>query len=333
MRLIGGGHLSIKDFVRRLYRAYQDDLLFDSAAQLSYYFLFSLFPFLFFLATLTAYLPLAELLARLIPQIRIFAPVQVSIFVEEHLHTLTAEQRPRLLAFSLLGSVFAASRGIDAIRRALNLAYDVKESRPMWKTELSAIALTIAGATSVMCGVALLVAGGDVGFWIAERLHVETTYMLVVRQMRWPVAGTLIATLVATAYHVLPDVQQRTKFLLPGAFMATGLWLVATWGFGQYVSAFNTYNITYGSLGGMVVLLVWLYLSGLLFVLGGTVNAILEHASATGKAQGARTEGTPSPPRPDRPSASPPGATVNATVAARTTGVREPPEEPPAGKG
>ena len=317
MRLIGGGQLAFRDF-SRLYRAYQDDLLFDSAAQLSYYFLFSLFPFLFFLATLTAYLPIADLMARLIPQLRALAPIQVSTFVEQHLGALTGTQRPRLLVFSLLVSVFAASRGIDAIRRALNLAYDVKESRPLWKTELYAVAITIGGAASVTCGLALLVAGGDVGFWLAERLHVERGYVLVVHQMRWPVTALLIATLVAVAHYILPDVEQRMKFLTPGSGIATVLWLVATWGFGQYVSAFNTYNVTYGSLGGMVVLLVWLYLSGLLFVLGGTINAILEHASASGKAQGARAAGEIPPPSAERPSAVPPGVAASATVAARS---------------
>jgi membrane protein len=319
MKLIGGGRLSFKDFAKRLYRAYQDDLLFDSAAQLSYYFLFSLFPFLFFLATLTAYLPVADLVERLVPQLRALAPVQVATFFEEHLRALTGEQRPRLLLFSLLTSVFAASRGIDAIRRALNLAYDVKESRPFWRVELHAIGFTIAGAAAVLSGLALLVAGGDVGFWLAERLHVERAYMLVVRQMRWPTTGLLITSLVGVAYHVLPNVVQRVKFLIPGSLLATVLWLLSTWGFGQYVSVFDTYNLTYGSLGGMVVLLVWLYLSGFVFVLGGVINAILEHASATGKAPGAHAPGESPPPRAERPSAIPPGVVDSAAVAARST--------------
>jgi membrane protein len=319
MKLIGGGHLSFKDFAKRLYRAYLDDLLFDSAAQLSYYFLFSLFPFLFFLVTLTAYLPIADLLERVIPQLRVLAPVQVAMFVEENLRAVTGEQRPSLLLFSLLASVFAASRGMDAIRRALNLAYDVKESRPLWRVELYSIGLTVAGAASVMSGLALLVAGGDVGFWLAERLHVERAYVMIVQELRWPATGLLIAALVAVAYYLLPNVKQEMKFLIPGSVTATALWLLATWGFGQYVSAFNTYNVTYGSLGGMVVLLVWLYLSGFVFVLGGVMNAILEHASATGKAQGARAAGETPPPGAERPSALPPAVAVSASAAARSS--------------
>jgi membrane protein len=323
MKLTGKGPLSAREFLRRLYRAYQDDLLFDSAAQLSYYFLFSLFPFLFFLATLTAYLPATEWIERLMPQLRALAPVQVSGFVEQNLHALTAEQRPSLLVLSLFGSVFSASRGIDAIRRALNLAYDVKESRPWWKTEIIALGITLAGAVSVLSALALLVAGGQVGFWLAERAHVETAYVLVVQQLRWPVTAFLIATLVAAVYHLLPDVKQTFRFVLPGAALATLLWLVATWGFGQYVASFDTYNLTYGSIGGMVVLLIWLYLSGVIFVLGGTINALLEQASPAGKARGARAAGYPSPPREERPSAVPPGATASAEVAERSSAERK----------
>jgi membrane protein len=320
MRVVGGGQLSLSQLLKRLYRAYQEDLLFDSAAQLSYYFLFSLFPFLFFLVTLMAYLPLAAAMERLLPELRVLAPVQVSSFIEQHLRALTAEQRPKLLVFGFLVSVFSASRGVDAIRRVLNLAYDVKESRPLWKTQLISIGLTIAGAALAMSGIALLVAGGDVGLWLAERLDVERVYVLAVHELRWPVTGLLIAALVALGYYLLPDVEQKMKFMIPGAIVATLLWACATWGFGQYVAAFGTYNVTYGSLGGMVVLLVWLYLSGLVFVLGGTLNAVLEHASLTGKAQGARAEGTPAPPPGERPSAVPRGAAASATLAARTAG-------------
>ncbi len=323
MKLIGGGRLPLAEFGRRLYRAYQDDLLFDSAAQLSYYFLFSLFPFLFFLATLTAYLPLNHWVGRLIPPLRALAPVDVSRFVEENLRSLTGEQRPRLMAFSLFACVLSASRGIGSIRRALNLAYDVKESRPVWMTEFIAIAITIAGALSLLSGLALLVAGGQFGFWLAERMHVEKAYVLIVQQLRWPVSAMLVATLIAAAYHLLPDVKQRLKFVTPGSILATLLWLLATWGFGQYVAAFHTYNVAYGSLGGLVVLLVWLYLSSFVFVLGGTINAILEHASVTGKSQGARAQGQLPAPRKDRPSALPPGAANSAAVAERSAAANE----------
>jgi membrane protein len=120
---------------------------------------------------------------------------------------------------------------------------------------------------------------------------------------------------VALAYYFLPDVEQKFRFITPGSVLGTLLWLLATWGFGQYVSSFANYNVTYGSLGGVIVLLTWLYLSGFIFVMGGELNAILEHAAMTGKAAGARAEGEKPAPPEERPSAMPPGAAKDAEVA------------------
>jgi membrane protein len=123
-------------------------------------------------------------------------------------------------------------------------------------------------------------------------------------------------TVAALSYYLLPDVKQEFKFITPGSVVGTLIWLLATWGFGGYVaSAFASYNVTYGSLGGVVVLLTWLYLSGFIFLVGGEINAILEHASSTGKAAGARAEGERPAPAAKRPSAMPPGAAKTAEVA------------------
>jgi membrane protein len=175
--------------------------------------------------------------------------------------------------------------------------------------------MTIAGSVIVLAAVALLIAGGQVGFWAAGKLGIESYYVDVMRWLRWPLTALMIMTVVALAYYFLPDVQQRFKFITPGSVLGTLLWLLATWGFGQYVSSFGNYNVTYGSLGGVIVLLTWLYLSGFIFVMGGELNAVLEHAARTGKAAGARAEGErPAPPE-ERPSAMPPGAAKDAEVA------------------
>jgi membrane protein len=316
MKLPGGGQLGLWEFFKRLYREYEKDAVADTAAQLSYYFLFSLFPFLFFLASLMAYLPLSETLDRTLAQIRPLVPPQAMDLIDQHMRALTTETRPRLLTFSLLISIWSASRGVDAVRRALNLAYDVTESRPYWRTQLISIAVTLAGALLVLVAVSLLVAGGQLGFWIAAKLGVQNQFVFVLRWLRWPITALMITTVAALAYYLLPDVEQEFKFITPGSVVGTLIWLLATWGFGGYVSsAFASYNVTYGSLGGVVVLLTWLYLSGFIFIVGGEINAILEHASRTGKAAGARSEGEKPAPAAERPSAMPPGAAKSAEVA------------------
>jgi membrane protein len=313
------------ELCKRLYDEYEKDAVSDTAAQLSYYFLFSLFPFLFFLAALTAYLPLGGPMEQLLTRLRPMVPREAMSLIDTHLRSLVSETRPRLLTFALLGSIWSASRGVDAVRRALNLAYDVTESRSFWRTQVAAVGMTLAGAVLVLAAVALLVAGGQVGFWLAARLGVEQYYVWVMRWLRWPLTTLMIMTVAALAYYFLPDVKQEFKFITPGSVLATLLWLLVTWAFGQYVSAFGDYNVTYGSLGSVVVLLTWLYLSGFLFIMGGEVNAILEHAAATGKASGAREEGAAPAPPEQRPSAMPPGATKDAEVAAESGA---PPAEP-----
>jgi membrane protein len=318
MKLLGGGELRFVDFCKKLYREYEHDAVSDTAAQLSYYLLFSLFPFLYFAATLIAYLPLQGSLEQLLARVRPMVPREAMELIDSHLRALVSQPRPRVLTVALVGSVWSASRGVDAVRRALNLAYDVTESRAWWKTQLAALGMTFAGAFLVLAAVALLIAGGQGGFWLAGRLGIEAYYVEVMRWMRWPLTALMIMTVAALAYYFLPDVKQEFKFITPGSVVATLLWLLATWGFGQYVSSFADYNVTYGSLGGVIVLLGWLYLSGFIFIMGGEVNAILEHAATSGKAAGARAEGEAPAPVEERPSAMPPGAVKDAEVAAES---------------
>jgi membrane protein len=318
MRLLGGGRLTFTELCKRIYREYEHDAVSDTAAQLSYYLLFSLFPFLYFAATLIAYLPLGAALDQMLVRLRPVVPRQAMDLMEAHLRSLVSRPRPHVLTVALAGSIWSASRGVDAIRRALNLAYDVTESRSWWRTQLASMGMTFAGAVLVLAAVALLIAGGQVGFWLAAKVGIESYYVEVVRWLRWPVTALMIMTVAALAYYFLPDVEQEFKFITPGSVLGTLLWLVATWGFGQYVSAFGNYNVTYGSLGGVIVLLAWLYISGFIFLMGGEVNAILEHAATTGKAAGARAAGeAPAPPQ-ERPSAMPPGAAKDKEVAQDT---------------
>jgi membrane protein len=315
MRLMGGGHMRFIDFCKRLYGEYEKDAVSDTAAQLSYYFLFSLFPLLFFVAALTAYLPLGGTLDQLLSRLRPVVPSEAMNLIDTHLRALVTQPRPRSLTFALLVSLWSASRGVDAVRRGLNLAYDVTESRPWWKTQVVALAMTVAGAVLVLTAVAVLIAGGQFGFWLASRVGIETYYVWVMNWLRWPLTTVMIMTVAALTYYLLPDVKQQFKFITPGSVVGTLLWLLATWGFGYYVSAFGDYNVTYGSIGSVIVVLTWLYLSGFIFLMGGEINALLEHASATGKAAGARAEGEAPPPADERPSAMPPGAVKDAEVA------------------
>jgi membrane protein len=307
-------------FAKRLYQEYGNHGVADSAAALSYYFVFSLFPFLFFLATLTAFLPPAKTaIATALDRARAIMPPAALALIEEHVRGLIEHPRPKLLTIGLLVALYTASRGVDAVRAALNLAYDVKESRPFWHTEALAFGMTIGGAILSCIGIAALIAGGDAGYWLAQHLHVGSAYVLVWRWLRWPITAVVVMLLAALAYYCLPDVEQEFKFITPGSVIGTVIWLVASWGFGLYATHFGSYNVTYGSIGGVIILMTWFYITGFVFLVGGEVNAILEHDSPTGKARGARAPGELPPPPEERPSAMPVGAVDKVSVAERAT--------------
>ena len=185
--------------------------------------------------------------------------------------------------------------------------------------------MTIAGAALVLFGIAALIAGGDLGLWPAGKLHIARAYVVVWSWLRWPVTALLIMSCAAFAYYLLPDVEQEFRFITPGSVLGTLVWLLATWGFSQYAGHFGSYNVTFGSIGGVIVLMTWFYISGFIFLLGGEINAILEAASDEGKAAGARAPGEAPPPPSQRPSAMPPGAAKSAEVAEETPGGATPP--------
>jgi membrane protein len=305
-------------FLKKLARRIADNAVTDRAATLAYYFVFALFPFLFTLVTLAAYLPVKNAIAELMARIKPIMPEEAMGIIDDHLHSLATQQRPRLLTFGLLLALWSASRGVDALRTALNLSYDVKESRPWWKVQLLAIAVTIATSLLMLLSIAGLALGSSAGLWLAARLHVDQFWALLWTWLRWPITAGGVMLVLALLYYLLPDVKQEWRYITPGSVLGTLLWLLMTWGFSLYAENFGTYDKTYGAIGGMIVLMTWFYISGFVFILGGEVNALLEHASAEGKAAGARAAGEAPPPEVERPSIAAPGAAKNAESAART---------------
>jgi len=301
VKLPGGGNLTYSALFKRLYDEYDRDEIGDRAAQVAYYLLFAMFPFLFFLTTLSAYLPLGRAVDEISRRLHSFLPGAASLIIESHVQTLVSTGRPKLLTFGLLMSIWSASRGVDAIRTALNRAYAVRERRPYWRLQLMAVGTTVAGAVLVLLGVTLLIAGGSAGYWISTQLGFSSVYVAVASWMRWPITIFVMISLIALVYFLVPDVEQKFKYITPGSVIATGLWLLATWGFGAYASRFGNYNAVYGSIGGVVVLLTFLFISAFVFLMGGVLNAVLEHASREGKEPGQHQEGgTTDVPAPER---------------------------------
>lgn len=298
VKLPGKGRMSVRELLRRLWHEYDRNAVGDSAAQVSYYLFFSLFPFLFFLATLTAYLPLGRAAKEVTDRLAQILPSNAAGLIEQHVQSLITRPRPRLLALALAGAFWSASRGVDATRTALNRAYGVAETRPWWKTQAIALVMTGAGALLGLMSVSILLAGGDLGMRVARWAGFEWGFHHLATWLRWPLTAFVVMWVAAISYYFLPDVKQKFKYITPGSVIATLLWLLAAWGFGYYSAHWGSYDVTYGSLGGVIVLLTWFLISATLFLIGGTINAILEHASVEGKAKGEHVEGDRTPAAP-----------------------------------
>jgi membrane protein len=282
MRFPGKG-MSWREFGKGLVGEINEDNVTDLAATVTYYGVLALFPFLLFLVALAGVIISPQQAQQLVDELSRVAPGPVTQIVGERIQQLGQQQNVTLLGFGALGAIWAASGAILALMRALDACYDVKESRPFWKTRGLAVLMTI--VTGVLALVAAL--AGVAAEPIANAIGgpIGTAILWI----RLPVSGLVMMFLWALLYYALPDVEQRFKFITPGSVVGVIIWVLASWGFGKYVANFGSYDKTYGSIAGVVVLLLWMWLSALVLLGGAEMNAFIEHSSPEGKREGAKS--------------------------------------------
>jgi membrane protein len=283
--------ISWRELIARTWREINDDNCMGLAAQLAYYFILALFPALIVVVAIASFFPrstLQEVLSVLAP----FTPPEALALIRTQLDAIVAAEQSSLLTFGVLGALWSSSAALTAIIDTLNRAYDIDETRPWWKVRLLAIGLTVGLAVFILTAFALVVAGPEVAHALADRLGLASAVATAWTIVQWPIVFALVAFGVALTYYFAPDADQDWAFITPGSTLATVLWLLASLGFRFYVQNFSDYNATYGALGAAVLLLLWLYVSGLAVLVGAELNAEIEHASPQGKKPGERTPGT-----------------------------------------
>ncbi|HEX7043945.1 MAG TPA: YihY/virulence factor BrkB family protein [Burkholderiales bacterium] len=280
------GGQSPRRLARRVWDALTAGNLLGYAAQLAYYFLFALFPFFVFLAALLAYVPVPNLMDEIMSVVQEFLAEEAAAMIRQNVTDLITKPRGGLLSFSILFALFLASSAVAAIGEALNHAYGVRESRPLWRVRGTAMVLTVVLAGLAIASTALLIFGPEVGGWLAGRLGVGEQFRAVWPFIRWPIVVFLLMLNAALIYYFTPDVEQEWRWITPGSVLAILAWIAVSLGFRYYVDNFGKYNATYGSIGAIIVLLTWLYLSGLMLLVGGEINAEIEHAAKGGKDRG-----------------------------------------------
>lgn len=266
-----------------------DDVL-GLAAQLSYYFLLALVPAFVCVLALTSFLP-PNFLQDMVVSISGFAPPDVVQILREQLTDIASGSHSGVFTFGLLMALWSSSAAMVSITSALNRAYDIEEARPWWKVRLVAIALTVGVAVFVVVAFGLIMVGPTLADRVASSIGLGPAFALAWKVLQWPVVFALIAGGIGLVYYFAPDADQDWEWITPGAVLATILWLVASLAFKFYVSNFANYNESYGSLGGVIVLMLWFYISALAVLVGAEMNAEIEHASPHGKEAGEKVPG------------------------------------------
>ncbi len=297
MRLPEYPYITVRDFFVKLYKEIVKDDVPSLAAQMAYYFLFSMFPMMLFLVALLGFLPIEDLTSRFLAQIQPVVPREFYQIIADHVHGVVDVQRPGLLSISAIVALYSASAGVNATIQALNRAYEVHDRRGFFKVKLISLGLTLAGSVLVLVATTLIVGGNAAATWIGAHFGIfGGWYELIWKAIQYLMAPAAILLALAFLYYFGPDVKQEWKWVTPGSVVATITWLIATWGFSFYVSSFGNFNATYGSLGGVMVTMLWLYLSSLVLLVGGEINAVLEHAAPEGKDEGERAPGVEAAP-------------------------------------
>ncbi|MBV8438288.1 MAG: YihY/virulence factor BrkB family protein [Silvibacterium sp.] len=255
---------------------------FTIAAALAFYFLFSLVPLLVIFSSLLQFFPVPDLFQQLLNLMAEFMPPDSLAFVERILADILTPNRGKLLSFGILGYLWTTSGGFSTLIESLDIAYDVEVSRPWWRDRMRALVLAFTSGGLVSLSVLLLIAGPHFGHFLTSVFPVPQSV-----EHLWPVFRPIFIFITFVAgleviYYLGPNCKHSFLSTLPGAAVAISIWLIGSWGLTFYVSDVTNYNVTYGSMGALIGLMLWFYITALAILIGAELNAELAKKRADG---------------------------------------------------
>lgn len=283
MTLFGLSGRPLGSIVRRTWKEILEDDVFGRAAQLAYYFFLALFPFLIFVIAGLSIFGTAdrgrELLFRFFAEV--LPPPGVHL-IARTFNEIIHSSGPLKMSFGIVASLWSASMGMSAVMDTLNAAFDMKETRSLFKQYAVAMGLTIGIALLLVSALVIVVLGDT----IINALSAGNIIAILWKVAQWPLAFALILSAFAITYYFAPNrTERRWHWITPGALAGVILWVAVSIGLRIYLHFYNSYSVGYGSLGAVIVLLLWFYLSGIAVLSGAVLNAVLETPGSSDRAE------------------------------------------------
>lgn len=260
-------------FVKQLFERITYADVFGLAAQVSYFLLLSLFPFLLFLATLVGYFPIDE--EAFMSFIESYAPDEIVAMIQVNISQLLNGTNGGLLSIGVVGTLWSASNGVNAITKAFNKAYAVEESRSFIVARLISMVLTVSMIGVIGIAFLLPIFGEMIGTYVFSFIGLSDTFIEVWNTLRWVISSVVFFLVLLTLYVLAPNLKVRIRNAMYGALFATIGWQSITIGFSYYVNNLTDYSATYGGLGAVIMLMFWFYISSIVIITGGVINAVI----------------------------------------------------------
>jgi membrane protein len=268
-----------KQLLKRTFKEFQEDNLTDWAAALTYYAILALFPALLVLVALLGIVGQQDTITTFIQSMRDAGLSGAADNIEKPLNDVVSAKggAGALFGVGLIGAVWSASGYLGAFMRASNSIYEVEEGRPFWKLRPLQVALTVLGILALAFVLIALVVSGPLAEAVGNTIGLGSEAVTIYSIVKWPLLIGVVMILFASLYFAAPNVKQpKFRWISPGGVLAVLIWIVASVGFGFYVSNFGSYNKTYGTLGGVISFLVWMWITNIAILLGAEFDAELE---------------------------------------------------------
>ncbi|MFC2949238.1 YihY/virulence factor BrkB family protein [Virgibacillus sediminis] len=262
----------LKNFAKELMGRFKEDNIPLLAASQAYYYLLSIFPLLIVGFTILPYLNIQP--QQAVDFIGNILPSEIASVLQENVISLVETPRGGLLTVGIIGALWSASNAVNAFIKASNEAYEVEETRNFIVVRLIALGLTLGMIISIAVAFLLPIFGNVIINFVESIIGLPPGTSLMLQAVRWGISIIVLTSILLVLYHVAPNKKLPFKHILPGALTASILWQLISLGFSFYVSNFGNYSATYGSLGGIIILMIWFFLTGLILMTGAVINVL-----------------------------------------------------------